>query len=100
MMGEIYFAERDVAKAIPEFQRVMYGFGGDKATEEIKNWQVKSAFEAARCSEILIENLRGTARDKVIETAQEYYSFIVKKHATHDLAAQAETRLGELNRLR
>ncbi|MCR9294020.1 MAG: tetratricopeptide repeat protein [bacterium] len=100
MMGEIYFAQRDFVQAIPQFQRVMYGFGGDDAPEDIKNWQVKSAFEAARCSEILIENLRGPARDKVIETAQEYYSFIVKKHAAHDLAAQAETRLGELKRIR
>lgn len=100
MMGEVYFAQRDFAKAIPEFQRVMYGFGGDRAPEEIKNWQVKSAFEAARCSEVLIESLRGTARKKVIETAQEFYAFIVDKHAAHDLAAQAQSRLGELQKLR
>ena len=100
MMGELYFAQRDFAKAIPQFQRVMYGFGGDRAPDEIKNWQVKSAFEAARCSEILIENLRGSARDKVIEAAQEFYGFIVQKHAAHELAARAQSRLGELQKLR
>lgn len=100
MMGEVYFSQRDFAKAIPEFQRVMFGFGGDKAPESIKNWQVKSAFEAARCSEVLIENLGGASRDKIMKTAQNFYRFIVEKHASHELAAQAQTRLGELRKLR
>lgn len=100
MMGEIYFAQSDFAKAIPEFQRVMYGFGSERAPDEIKNWQAKSAFEAARCSEVLIENLSGPGREKAIETAQEFYRYIVEKHATHDLVAQAQTRLGELRQLR
>ncbi len=100
MMGEVYFSQRDFAKAIPEFQRVMYGFGGEKAPKEIQNWQAKSAYEAARCSEVLLENLRGAAREKVIDTAKDFYSFIVQKHAAHELAAQAQTRLGELQKLR
>ncbi|MFK7735333.1 MAG: tetratricopeptide repeat protein [Pirellulaceae bacterium] len=100
MMGELYFGEQDFVKAIPEFQRVMYGYGGDKAPEAIKNWQVKSAFEAARCSEILIEKLDGSAREKLIRTAQEFYTFIVNKHSAHDLAAKAQSRLGELKSLR
>ncbi|MEC8555480.1 MAG: tetratricopeptide repeat protein [Planctomycetota bacterium] len=100
MMGEIYFSKRDYAKAIPEFQRVMFGFGGDRASGKIKNWQVKSAFEAARCSEILIDSLSGDARKKVIETAEEFYSFIVEKHSGHDLATRAKTRLGDLKKLK
>lgn len=100
MMGEVYFAERDFVKAIPEFQRVMYGFGGDKAPAEIKNWQVKSAYEAARCSEVLIENLRGEGREKVVAAAQDFYRFITENHGAHELAAQAKSRLGELQKLR
>ena len=100
MMGEVYFSQRDFIKAIPEFQRVMYGFGGDRAPEDIKNWQAKSAFEAARCSEVLIDNLKGSARQKVIDAAREYYEFVVQKHGKHELAAKAETRLGELRKLR
>ena len=100
MMGEVYFSQRDFAKAIPEFQRVMYGFGGEKAPEDIKNWQAKSAFEAARCSEVLIENLQGPGRDKIITAAKDYYKFIVDRHAAHELAAQAQNRLGELSKLR
>jgi TolA-binding protein len=100
MMGEIYFSQRDFVRAIPEFQRVMYGFGGDRATVEIKNWQVKSAFEAARCSEVLINTLKGVGREKVLETALGYYEFIIDKHAEHELAPKAQARLGELRKLR
>lgn len=100
MMGEVYFSQRDFAKAIQEFQRVMFGFGGDKAPPEIGNWQAKSAFEAARCSEVLINNLKGDGRVKVINAAKDYYQFVVDKHAKHELAAQAQARLGELSKLR
>jgi cellulose synthase operon protein C len=100
MLGELYFSQKDFVKAIPEFQRVMYGFGGDKAPDDIKNWQAKSAFEAARCSEVLISDLNGQARRKVVETAIEFYEFVIEKHAKHELAAQAQTRLGELQKLR
>jgi hypothetical protein len=78
----------------------MFGFGGDKAPDDIKNWQAKSAFEAARCSEVLVNNLSGADKRKVVETAIEFYEFVVEKHAKHELAAQAQTRLGELQKLR
>lgn len=101
MLGELYFAQKDFVKAIPEFQRVMYGFGGERAPEEIKKWQAKSAFEAARCSEALIQTLNGPAKKKIVETTIEFYQFLVEKHASEiDLTAQAQTRLGELQKLR
>jgi tetratricopeptide (TPR) repeat protein len=100
MLGEVYFSQKDFAKAIPEFQRVMYGYGGEKAPEDIKNWQAKSAFEAARCSEVLVNNLSGADKKKVVGTAIEFYEFVVEKHAKHELAAQAQNRLGELQKLR
>jgi len=78
----------------------MFWFGGDRASGKIKNLQAKSAFEAARCSEILIDSLSGDARKKVIATAEEFYSFIVEKHSGHDLATQAKTRLGDLKKLK
>ena len=100
MLGEIYFSRKDFVKAIPEFQRVMYGFGGEKAPVEIKNWQARSAFEAARCSEVLLQNLSGLARQKVVDTTIEFYEFLLEKHASHELASQAQSRLGELQKLR
>ncbi|MFO0942709.1 MAG: tetratricopeptide repeat protein [Pirellulales bacterium] len=76
MLGEVYFSQKDFAKAIPEFQRVMYGFGGDKAPEEIKNWQARvplKRLDVARfCS--TFERIG----EKVVETAIEFYEFVVE----------------------
>lgn len=100
MMGEVYFSQRDFTRAIEEFTRVAYGFGGDKAPAEIKNWQAKSAYEAARCYEVLAPDLRGESRSKAVDGARKFYEDIVRDHAQHELAKQATTRLGELQKMR
>ncbi len=100
MSGEVYFSQRDFVNAIRDFQRVMYGFGAAAATSDIKNWQAKAAFEAARCSEVLAEDRRGNDREQILRKAQEYYDFILQQHGKHDLARQARSRLGELQNLR
>lgn len=100
MSGEVYFSQRDFVSAIRDFQRVMYGFGADAAPQDIKNWQAKAAFEAARCSEVLAEDRRGNDRQQILQKAQEYYDFIVQQHGKHDLARQARSRIGELQNLR
>ncbi len=64
MMGEVYFSQKEFAKAIQEFQKVMYGFGAQQAAEPIKNWQARSAVEAGRCAELLIGDLQGERRAK------------------------------------
>ncbi|HBE67391.1 MAG TPA: hypothetical protein DDW52_04505 [Planctomycetaceae bacterium] len=100
MSGELHFSQRDFVSAIRDFTRVMFGFGAKSAPNNIKNWQAKAAFEAARCSEVLAENRRGDDREQILRKAQEYYDFIVQQHAEHDLARQAQSRLGELKKLR
>lgn len=100
MSGEVHFSQRDFVSAIRDFQRVMYGFGADAAPQDIKNWQAKAAFEAARCSEVLAEDRRGNDRQQILQKAQEYYDFIVQQHGKHDLARQARSRIGELQNLR
>src|SRR2546421_742749 len=54
MRGELLFAQKKHEEASREFQRAMYGYGGDQATAETKNWQAKSGYEAGRCAEVLI----------------------------------------------
>ncbi len=97
MMGEVYFAQRDFAKAIPEFQRVMFGYGGNQAAEPIKNWQARSAFEAGRCAELLIGDLKGERRTKAIGIAKDFYKFVVENHPNHELVKQAKARIDELS---
>jgi cellulose synthase operon protein C len=99
MLGEVFFADREFAKAISEFQKVMYGFGGTQAADEIKNWQARSAFEAGRCGEVLVADLSGDKKKKAVDVAKKYYDFIVKNHAQHTLAEKAQDRIKELNKL-
>ncbi len=98
MIGEVYFADRNFAKAVTEFQKVMYGFGGNQAADDIKNWQARSAFEAGRCSEVFIADLSGERRKKAIETAVKFYEYILDNHSQHEMADQASQRISELKK--
>jgi TolA-binding protein len=99
MIGELYFGKKDYVTAIREFQRVMFGFGGDAAAEDVKPWQAKAAFEAARCSEVQIEGAAAPARTGLVADARKFYQYVVEKHPEHDLVAQAKTRLQALSKL-
>ncbi len=100
MIGEIYFSKRELSKAIPEFQRVMYGYGAEKAPNEIKNWQAKSGFEAGRCAELLIQSAGDAAKKKKsAEIAKEFFRYVIEKHPQHELATKSQERLDVLNRM-
>lgn len=99
MIGEIHFSARDFAKAIPEFQRVMYGFGAEDAPDNIKTWQAKSGFEAGRCAELLISSARADRRSAAIRAAKEFYQYVVEKHPGDPLAAKARQRLSVVENL-
>ncbi len=97
MMGEIYFSDREFDKAIPEFQRVMFGFGAEKAPDRIKNWQAKSGFEAGRCSELLMQSApTAEGREKARKYAKDFYQFVVDKHPQHELAQKSRERFEAL----
>ena len=98
MEGELYFAQKEYAKAVQTFQKGMYGFGGTQAPVEVKNWQARSAYEAGRCSEVLIGELTGERRKKAIDTAKSFYEFLLASHAEHELARQAQDRINELSK--
>ncbi len=93
MEGELYFAKKDYAKAVQSFQKAMYGFGGTQAPAEVKNWQARSAYEAGRCSEVLIGDLNGERRRKAIDAAREHYEFLITGHSDHELDKHARTWL-------
>ncbi len=97
MMGEIHFANKSYSDAIPEFQRVMYGFGADQAPDGIKNWQAKSGFEAGRCAESLFDVAKTeSSKQKARGYAVRFYRYVVDKHPRHELATQSRERLAAL----
>lgn len=99
MMGEIHFGQQAFDKAIPEFQRVMYGFGADKAPDSIKNWQAKSGFEAGRCSELLVQQATNKQRQqKAINIAKGFFEYVIEKHPNHELVDKSRQRLEALTK--
>ena len=96
MMGEVFFADREFAKAISEFQKVMYGYNGTQAPNDIKNWQARAAYEAGRCSEVLVSDLSAERRQKAAEVSIKFYEFVVQNHPEHELATQAANRINDL----
>lgn len=100
MMGELYFQEKKYDEAAREFQRAMFGFGGEQATAETKNWQAKSGYEAGRIAEVQIAASKdAAAKKKLIADAKRFYSFVTEKHASHELASEAKKRLEALSKL-
>ena len=97
MMGEIYFSDQRMELAIPEFQRVMYGFGSENASDAIKNWQAKSGFEAGRCAEIILSKT-GTpdSNQRAKQIARGFYQYVVDKHPNHNLVNKSLERLKAL----
>jgi TolA-binding protein len=100
MRGELLFAEKKYDEASKEFQRAMYGYGGEEASAETKNWQAKSGYEAGRCAEVQIASTREAAmKQRLVADAERCYRFVVEKHSSHELAEIAKKRLAALGKL-
>jgi len=99
MIGQLYFGRKEHERAIREFQRVMYGYGGESASSAVKSWQARSAFEAARCAETQIEAAQPPERGERIAEARKYYQYVLDRHPDSDLVAAAQKRLEALSQL-
>jgi hypothetical protein len=99
-MGEYEFGAKQHDEAIKQFQRVMFGYGGDAAAAEVKPWQAKSGVEAGRCAEVQIESAQGAARTKLIADAKRFYTYVSEKHMGETkLVEFAKMRLAALDKL-
>jgi TolA-binding protein len=100
MLGELYFGEKDYAKAAAEFQRVLFGFGGKQAADDVKDWQAKSGYELGRCSEVQIKGAKTPAeKQQFIADAKKYYSTVAKDFPGSNVAKLAAQRVTVLNDL-
>ncbi len=100
MMGEIHFAEKKFAEAIKQYKRVLYGYGGEEATDDVRTWQAFAGFEAARCNHVQISiESDEQKRGQLIQQAKTLYTYVVEDHSTDKLAAEAKRQLARLNRL-
>ncbi len=97
MTGEVLFEQKNYTAAILEFRRVMFGYGADKATDAIKQWQAKSAFEAGRCATVLAgQEQNPQRRNQLIEGAKGFFQYVIEKHPR---APEVPTAKEQLRRL-
>lgn len=100
MMGEVYFEKKDFEEASRQYQRAMFGYGGEQAPPEVKNWQAKSGYQAARCAEVRIQEAKDPKKKAdAIAEAKRFYAFVSEKHPQSELAGDAKKRLDVLNKL-
>lgn len=100
MIGEALFAKKQHDDAVKQFQRVILGYGGDKAPDDVKNWQARSSFEAGRCREVTASSADTPAKKKAaLEEARKFYQAVLDNHPQHELAAEAKKRLEALAKL-
>jgi TolA-binding protein len=100
MIGEVYFEKKNFEEASRHYQRAMYGYGGDAAPPEVKNWQAKSGFSAARCAEVQTQAAQDPRKKtEHLTDAKRFYTFVVQKHPMSELAPDARKRLEALGKL-
>ena len=98
MMGEVKFAKKDFSGAIEDYVLVVFGFGGENATdEEIKNWQAKANLQAGQASAILAGQASDQAkRNDLISKAKTYFQRVVQKYPESSMAEAAQSQLKKL----
>ncbi len=100
MLGEVHFQKKDFATAVKEFVRVMYGFGGEGATDDVRVWQAKAGYEAGRCLDVQIKDEKDNAKRKaLVADALKYYNYVVDKHPQSMEKSGAAERIKELSKL-
>ena len=100
MIGEIYFEKKDFDEANRQYQRAAFGYGGDAAPADVKNWQAKSAFQAARCAHVQVQTAKEAKKKAdLIAEAKKFYALVAEKHADNELAAEAKKQLEALSKL-
>jgi len=100
MVGEVLFEQKKFDAAIRAFKRVMYGYGGEQAPDDVKQWQAVAGYEAGRCAEVQIKSASdASAKAKLIADAKSSFSYVVQRHPKHDKVQQAKEQLSKLDKL-
>ncbi|MCA9216387.1 MAG: tetratricopeptide repeat protein [Planctomycetales bacterium] len=94
MIGEILYANRQYNNAIKEFQKVMFGYGAEKASENVKRWQAKAGFEAGQCAGVLASGQNDpNTRSRYVGAAKQFFEYVVAKHPDAKEANAAREQL-------
>ena len=99
MIGEILYANRQYENAIKEFQKVMFGYGAEKASAAIKRWQAKAGFEAGQCAGVLAsQQNNSSSRSQYVAATKQFFEYVIAKHAQSPEAKSAREQLKKYTR--
>lgn len=94
MRGEILYANKQYENAIKEFQKVMFGYGAEKARPEVKKWQAKAGFEAGQCAGVLAsQQSNRNTRIQYVNAAKQFFDYVRSKHPDSPEAKTASEQL-------
>ena len=94
MLGELMFSEKDYQAATAEFKRVMYGYGGDTAPQDVQTWQAKAGLEAGRCTTALAgKTSRREQKNHYLQQATKHFRYVTDHHAETQEAVVAANQL-------
>jgi len=93
-MGEVYFQKKLFINAVRQYQRVMYGFGGDQVSDEVKGWQARAGFQAGQAVLVLAGDTSDFGKqERLIKEGEKYFRFVVDKAPNSKVAVAAEEKL-------
>ena len=99
MLGDHYFGNKEFSKAVNQFKRVFFGFGGKAATEEVKPWLAYARYEAARCSYVQGLSLTDDEqKNKLIGEAKKHFQALLNDFPGDRLAPEARKQLDLITR--
>ena len=100
MVGQILFGQQDYESAIKQFKLVLYGYGGTQASDETKHWQALSAYEAARCSYVRINETNDANVKRMLgSNAKQMFQLYLERFPNHDFSEEAQKGVSVLEKL-
>ena len=101
MIGEVLFGDQKYDDAIRQFKLVINGYGGDRASQDVKKWQAHAVYEAARCNFVRIsETTDATSRQQLIAEANKLFQMVVQKYPDCEFVENSKRNLLKLENLK
>ncbi|MFT7633290.1 MAG: TolA-binding protein, partial [Mariniblastus sp.] len=98
MVGDMLFKAKNFAAAIDEFKLVYYGFGGKKASPDVREWQAYAIYEAARCNFVQVDGATDLKQKFVTESIAQF-EYLLENYGDDRLATEAAKQLKTLKKI-
>ena len=98
-LGNLFAANKQLGRAMREYQALMYGYGGESASEAVKKWQSKAGLEAGKSASLLAASPARRNKDIWLTRANKFFRFVLDRHPESESAMEAREQLQRLAEL-